>query len=176
MEKLTEDVLDVSRIEGKNLQLTKSFFDLNQTIKQVIEDHQKEALDKDVKISFESKNNVTNTIYADEARLQQVIESISMHYFIITGIMNQLTEEREHGQMTCDKRRGRKRIPDQELTKMIPRFLKNAQDQYLNWLVFFLYRKYVDSHGERYGPIITRMKRLNFYFYTPLDRRAKNEF
>ncbi len=76
LEKLTEDVLDVSRIEGKNLQLTKSFFDLNQTIKQVIEDHQKEALDKDVKISFESKNNVTNTIYADEARLQQVIDNL----------------------------------------------------------------------------------------------------
>ena len=76
MEKLTEDVLDVSRIEGKNLQLTKSYFDLNQTIKQVIEDHQKEALDKDVKVSFESKNNVTNTIYADKARLQQVIDNL----------------------------------------------------------------------------------------------------
>jgi signal transduction histidine kinase len=76
LEKLTEDILDVSRIESKNLQLSKSDFDLNQTIKQVIEDHQKEALDKELKIVFESKKNVPPTIYADEPRLQQVINNL----------------------------------------------------------------------------------------------------
>lgn len=76
LEKLTEDVLDVSRIEGKNLQLSKSYFDLNQTIKQVIEDHQKEALNKGVQIIFDSKKNVPATVYADEARLQQVIDNL----------------------------------------------------------------------------------------------------
>ena len=76
LEKLTEDVLDVSRIEGKNLQLSKSYFDLNQTIKQVIEDHQKEALDKEVQIIFDSKKNIPATVYADEARLQQVIDNL----------------------------------------------------------------------------------------------------
>ena len=76
LEKLTEDILDVSRIEGKNLQLSKSDFDLNQTIKQVIEDHQKEAQDKAVNIVYESKKNVPTTMYADEARLQQVINNL----------------------------------------------------------------------------------------------------
>jgi len=76
LEKLTEDVLDVSRIEGKNLQLSKSYFDLNQTIKQVIEDHQKEALNKEVQIIFDSKKNIPATVYADEARLQQVINNL----------------------------------------------------------------------------------------------------
>lgn len=76
LEKLTEDVLDVSRIEGKNLQLSKSYFDLNQTIKQVIEDHQKEALNKEVQIIFDSKKNIPATVYADEARLQQVIDNL----------------------------------------------------------------------------------------------------
>jgi signal transduction histidine kinase len=76
LEKLTEDILDVSRIEGKNLQLSKSNFDLNQTIEQVIEDHQKEALDKDVKITFDLKKNNPTMIYADEARLQQVIDNL----------------------------------------------------------------------------------------------------
>ena len=76
LEKLTEDILDVSRIEGKNLQLSKSDFDLNQTIKQVIEDHQKEAQDKAVNIVYESKKNVPTTIYVDEARLQQVMNNL----------------------------------------------------------------------------------------------------
>jgi len=76
LEKLTEDILDVSRIEGKNLQLSLSDFDLNQTIQNIIEDHQKEALEKSVKIVFEAKKNVPTTIYADEARLQQVINNL----------------------------------------------------------------------------------------------------
>jgi signal transduction histidine kinase len=76
LEKLTEDILDVSRIEGKNLLLSKSNFDLNRTIEQVIEDHQKEALDSSVKIIFDLKKNTPTIIYADEARLQQVIDNL----------------------------------------------------------------------------------------------------
>jgi signal transduction histidine kinase len=76
LEKLTEDILDVSRIEGRNLQLSKSNFDLNQTIERVIEDHRKEALDKGVKIIFEVNKQIRTIIYADEARLQQVIHNL----------------------------------------------------------------------------------------------------
>jgi len=76
LEKLTEDILDVSRIEGNNLQLSKSNFDLNRTIQQVIEDYKKEAANKNVKIILDFKKNVPTTIYADEARLQQVINNL----------------------------------------------------------------------------------------------------
>ncbi|HEY9399489.1 MAG TPA: HAMP domain-containing sensor histidine kinase, partial [Nitrososphaeraceae archaeon] len=76
LEKLTEDILDVSRIEGKNLQLFKSNFDLNRTVEQVIEDHQKEALKRGVKIIFDLKKKIPTIIYADEARLQQVIDNL----------------------------------------------------------------------------------------------------
>jgi signal transduction histidine kinase len=76
LEKLTGDILDVSKIEGNKLQLSKSNFDLNQTIEQVIEDHQKEALDNGVKIIFNLKKNISTMIYADEARLQQVIDNL----------------------------------------------------------------------------------------------------
>ncbi len=76
LEKLTEDILDVSRIEGNNLQLSKSNFDLNHTIQQLIEDHQKEAADKNVKVILDFKKNVPTTIYADEARLQQVFNNL----------------------------------------------------------------------------------------------------
>ena len=76
LEKLTEDILDVSRIEGNNLQLSKSNFDLNRTIQQLVEDHQKEAADKNVKVILDFKKNVPTTIYADEARLQQVLNNL----------------------------------------------------------------------------------------------------
>ena len=83
LEKLTEDILDVSKIEGNVLQLSKSHFDLNHTIQQLIEDHQKEAVEKNVKVILNFKKNVPTTIYADEARLQQVFNNLlsnAMHF------------------------------------------------------------------------------------------------
>jgi signal transduction histidine kinase len=83
LEKLTEDILDVSKIEGNVLQLSKSHFDLNHTIQQLIEDHQKEAAEKNVKVILNFKKNVPTTVYADEPRLQQVINNLlsnSIHF------------------------------------------------------------------------------------------------
>ena len=83
LEKLTEDILDVSKIEGNVLQLSKSHFDLNHTIQQVIEDHQKEAAEKNVEVILNFKKNVPTTVYADEPRLQQVVNNLlsdSIHF------------------------------------------------------------------------------------------------
>ena len=83
LEKLTEDILDVSKIEGNVLQLSKSHFDLNYTIQQLIEDHQKEAAEKNVKVILNFKKNIPTTVYADEPRLQQVINNLlsnSIHF------------------------------------------------------------------------------------------------
>ncbi len=76
LEKLTEDILDVSKIEGNVLQLSKSNFDLSHTMQRVIEDHQKEAVEKNVKVILNFKKNAPTTIYADEARLQQVFNNL----------------------------------------------------------------------------------------------------
>jgi signal transduction histidine kinase len=83
LEKLTEDILDVSKIEGNVLQLSKSHFNLNHTIQQLIEDHQKEAAEKNVKVILNFKKNIPTTVYADEPRLQQVINNLlsnSIHF------------------------------------------------------------------------------------------------
>lgn len=83
LEKLTEDILDVSKIEGNVLQLSKSHFDLNYTIQELIEDHQKEAAEKNVKVILNFKKNIPTTVYADEPRLQQVINNLlsnSIHF------------------------------------------------------------------------------------------------
>jgi len=76
LEKMTDDILVVSKIDTKNLQLSKVNFNLNETIKEVIDDHQKEALNRNAKIIFEPKKDIGDTIYADESRIQQVIDNL----------------------------------------------------------------------------------------------------
>ena len=56
---------------------------MNYTIQQLIEDHQKEAAEKNVKVILNFKKNIPTTVYADEPRLQQVINNLlsnSIHF------------------------------------------------------------------------------------------------
>ena len=185
LEKLTEDVLDVSRIEGKNLQLTKSYFDLNQTIKQVIEDHQKEARDKDVKISFESKNNVTDTIYADEARLQQVIDNIVSNAINFTNnghimISSYRGIEDDNGKNDdATKESVVVEIKDTGAginPEMIPRLFEKFATRSISGTGLGLYisKSIVDSHGGKIWAYNNKDgKGATFTFTLPLDKKSK---
>jgi signal transduction histidine kinase len=185
LEKLTEDVLDVSRIEGKNLQLTKSYFDVNQTIKQVIEDHQKEAVEKDIQISFDSKDNVTNTIYADEARLQQVIDNLLSNAINFTN----------NGNITISSFRGREDSngkiygPDKESivveindtgaginSEMMPRLFEKFATRSISGTGLGLYisKSIIDSHGGKIWAYNNKDgKGATFIFTLPVDNKSK---
>lgn len=185
LEKLTEDVLDVSRIEGKNLQLTKSYFDLNQTIKQVIEDHQKEALEKNIKISFESKTDVTNTIHADEARLQQVIDNLVSNAINFTN----------NGNITISSFRGKEDASGKidELDKesvvveikdtgsginpeMMPRLFEKFATRSISGTGLGLYisKSIIDNHGGKIWAHNNKDgKGATFTFMLPADKKSK---
>lgn len=185
LEKLTEDVLDVSRIEGKNLQLTKSNFDLNQTIKQVIEDHQKEALDKDVKISFESKNNVTNTIYADEARLQQVIDNLISNAINFTNnghIMisayrgkednNGKNDDADKESVVVEIKDTGAGINPEMMLRLFEKFATRSISG--TGLGLYISKSIIDSHGGKIWAHNNKDgKGATFTFTLPLDKKSK---
>jgi signal transduction histidine kinase len=185
LEKLTEDVLDVSRIEGKNLQLTKSYFDLNQTIKQVIEDHQKEARNKEVKILFEPKDNVTNTIFADEARLQQVIDNLISNAINFTSngrimISSFRGKEDNNGKNDdADKESVVVEIKDTGSginPEMMPRLFEKFATRSISGTGLGLYisKSIVDSHGGKIWAYNNKDgKGATFTFTLPLDKKSK---
>ena len=76
LEKITNDILDVSKIDSENYELSKTDFDLNDVIKKAIGNHEKDASDKNVKIILEPKKEETRTINADESKIQQVIDNL----------------------------------------------------------------------------------------------------
>lgn len=185
LEKLTEDVLDVSRIEGKNFQLTKSYFDLDQTINRVIEDHEKEALEKDVKISFESRDNVTNTIYADEARLQQVIDNLLSNAINFTNNGNIMItayrgNEDNNGKIDdSDKEAVVVEIKDTGTginPDMMPRLFEKFATRSISGTGLGLYisKSIVDSHGGKIWAYNNKDgKGATFTFALPVDMKSK---
>ena len=187
LEKLTEDVLDVSRIEGKNLQLTKSYFDLNHTIEQVIEDHQKEALEKEVKISFDSKN-VTTTIHADEARLQQVIDNLLSNAINFTNKGNIIVSsfrgtEDTNGKIddsnNSDKESIVVEIKDTGAginPEMMPRLFEKFATRSISGTGLGLYisKSIIDSHGGMIGAYNNKYgKGATFTFILPVEKKSK---
>ena len=72
---LTEDILDVTRIESHTLKLKKERFNLNDAILDVIEDDRKQITNANVKVIYEPENSVT-VVEADRRRLTQVISNL----------------------------------------------------------------------------------------------------
>jgi signal transduction histidine kinase len=78
LQRLTEDILDISRIESKSLDLRKESFNLNDMILTAITDSKnqvaKERKDTSLKLEFDSKEDIF--IEADKSRINQVISNL----------------------------------------------------------------------------------------------------
>ena len=78
LQRLTSDLLDVSKIENKLVNLSKSQFDLNRKIMDVINDIyqslDKEYESKKINIIFEPKEVIT--VIADKDRIYQVVSNL----------------------------------------------------------------------------------------------------
>jgi signal transduction histidine kinase len=76
LHQLTEDILDVTRIESQTLKLRKERFNVNDLILEVIEDSRKRIANGNVKLMYEMENNSTAIVDADRRRLTQVISNL----------------------------------------------------------------------------------------------------
>ncbi|MFL6457686.1 MAG: sensor histidine kinase, partial [Nitrososphaeraceae archaeon] len=84
LQKLTDDILDVSRIESQTLKLNKEEFDLNDVIAYIIEDFRndiEEELHSNIELIYEAKKNNNNHYHhvlleADKARITQVMSNL----------------------------------------------------------------------------------------------------
>jgi signal transduction histidine kinase len=76
LQRLTNDILDVTRIESGSLRLNLENFDLNQVISDIVDDYRSEIerSDSDVKLVHEVQNKVI-LVEGDKNRLTQVISN-----------------------------------------------------------------------------------------------------
>ncbi|OIP77857.1 MAG: hypothetical protein AUK48_03200 [Oscillatoriales cyanobacterium CG2_30_44_21] len=70
---LLNDILDLSKIEAKKLELNPSEFDLPKLLHSVIEMFELQVRAKDVQICYQPLSDIPVTMYGDEKRLRQVL-------------------------------------------------------------------------------------------------------
>jgi two-component system, OmpR family, sensor histidine kinase VicK len=76
LKKLSEDILEVSKIENNLLNLNKEEFKIKELILQIISDYKKEAETKNIEFEFIDHYNNDFYIYADKDRISQVISNL----------------------------------------------------------------------------------------------------
>ena len=76
LHQLTEDILDVTRIESHTLTIRKERFNLNDVIVDAVEDCRKQIANSKVKLLYKPMNSTTLVVEADKRRLTQVISNL----------------------------------------------------------------------------------------------------
>ena len=78
LRRLTENILDITKIEGKSLHIQKEQFNLYEVILNVVQDFKNQQIENpylDIKILSDEPNNEI-IIYADKIRIAQVISNL----------------------------------------------------------------------------------------------------
>jgi two-component system, OmpR family, sensor histidine kinase VicK len=156
LQRLINDILDVTKIESQNLRLNKEQLNLNSLISSVVEDHGakvNEVSNSNVKIllSFEQgTNNNKNPIFveADKFRLTQVISNLLSNAvkFTLKGHITISTERTDSDAIVRVKDTGSGIDPE-----ILPRlFSKFASKSYQGTgLGLFISKSIVEAHGGK---------------------------
>jgi signal transduction histidine kinase len=150
LERLTSDILDVSKIEGNALKLSKEKFSIKEVILSAIEDAKSRLVNgdsADLKIVYDGSDT---TVLADKARLYQVISNLIANSIKFTkkGIISITTEQRnsERGNelIVSVKDTGAGIDPD-IVSRLFTKFTSRSQTG--TGLGLFISKSIVEAHG-----------------------------
>jgi signal transduction histidine kinase len=184
LQRLTEDILDVARIETESLVLRKSQFNLKELILNTITDYKTQIKkeDKDNKLvlvftTTEDNNNNGIFVYGDTGRITQVISNLLSNAIKFTeeGTITVKIEKRidknnqEQIVTVCIKDTG-KGIDPTIRDKLFEKFATRSEKGM--GLGLYLSRKIIEAHG---GKILAENnadgKGATFYLSLPLSNR-----
>ncbi len=73
--KIINDILDVSKLEAKKLEVKENDFDLYEMVDEVMQMHKKNALEKNLELKTEIKENVPSSLIGDDNRIKQILNN-----------------------------------------------------------------------------------------------------
>lgn len=77
LKKLAENILDVTRIESKTLEIKKEVFDLNSLILDIVKEFKNISdSNKEIKFEFDMSNNIAMNVVGDKNRIGEVIMNL----------------------------------------------------------------------------------------------------
>jgi two-component system sensor histidine kinase VicK len=157
LQRLTEDILDVSKIESQSLNLNKQQFNLNDIISNVVQDYPKQIengnnSNSNVKLSYRpTADDKLLVVEADKARIVQVISNLLSNAVKFTkeeGCTITITAEKKQNQEVIFKIKDTGTGIDPEI---LPRlFSKFASKSYQGTgLGLYISKSIIEAHGGK---------------------------
>ena len=156
LQRLSQDILDASKIESGLLKLHKERFDINEKIKTVISDIENGPdvymKNKDVKIVFEPKES--QYVYADKERSYQVIFNLLKNAlkFTETGTITITTamkrnDSRDHGEVVVTIADTGKGIDSDVMPRLFSKFVSKSDAG--TGLGLFISKNIIEAHDGK---------------------------
>jgi signal transduction histidine kinase len=146
LEKLTEDLLDVTRIESHLLHLNKVLFNLKDVIVAEIKDYQKQADDNRIELHYDGKDVSVN---ADKARITQVIANLLRNAINFTerGGSISITSDTNNDQVVIRMRDTGIGISPEIYPKLFTKFATKSQKG--TGLGLFISKSIIEAHAGK---------------------------
>jgi two-component system sensor histidine kinase VicK len=154
LQRLTEDILDITRIEGKSLKLNKQSFVLSEIIREIIQDYTTEIRDtnRNLILSFSSKSEKLASIplIADPNRIKQVINNLIDNAIKFTqkGEITIVTEiDNKHDKVIVKVKDTGTGINSNMLPKIFGKFVTRSEKG--TGLGLYISKGIIDAHSGR---------------------------
>lgn len=173
LERLTEDILDVARIESGTFKISKERFDLKELIGKIISDLNLELDNKknDFKIVYDKELKDT-IVHADKSRIAQVISNLisNANKFTQNGeiiiIIKRCNDRKQTEFKIIDNGRG---IDKAILPRLFQKFVSKS-DTSGTGIGLYISKKIIEAHGGKiYGKNNENGKGAEFGFRLPDD-------
>jgi signal transduction histidine kinase len=184
LQRLTNDILDVTRIESHTLKLNKERFNLNDLISHIIEDYRNQIDNVHIQLMHNSdktndynENNNLVVVEADKSRLTQVISNLlsnSIKFTNSEGSISVRSEKKDSLVIVSVKDTGTG-IDPEILPKLFTKFATKSQTSGTG-LGLFISKSIIEAHGgkiwgENY--IHDTKKGSIFAFSLPLNNHSR---
>jgi signal transduction histidine kinase len=169
LERLSSDILDVSRIQSGSLKLRPQKFDINELAKEAIDDARKHRDLESVRIICKASNQEIN-IVADKPRIMQVITNLLNNAIrftrpVGTVIVTINREEEEVKVVVTDSGEG---IDQAMIPKLFTKFSSTSRAGSGTGLGLFISKAIIEAHGGRiWGKNNSDGKGATFGFVMP---------
>ena len=149
LQRLTNDILDVTRIESDTLRLNKEQFNLNDIISNVLQDYDNELREvnrRNVKLLHEPDEDII-LVEADKARLTQVMSNLLSNAIKFTkeGTILVATKKKEDKQITVSVKDNGKGINSEIFPRLFSKFATRSDTG--TGLGLFISKSIVQAHN-----------------------------
>jgi signal transduction histidine kinase len=146
LEKLTEDLLDVTRIESHSLHLNRDLFNLKDVILAQIKDYKKQADDKSIELHYDHKDVIVS---GDTARITQVFANLLGNAIAFTegGGFISITSDTSNDQVVIRMRDTGSGISPEIYPKLFTKFATKSEKG--TGLGLFISKSIIEAHGGR---------------------------